>query len=85
MAKSCVDSWYEEIKKYDFKNPDFSEETGHFTQLVWAESKKIGVGLGHAENGNKNSYICVVHYFPAGNVIGDFSKNVIKPNFKNNY
>ena len=78
LAKSCVESWYDEIKKYDYKYSKFSEETGHFTQLIWAGSKKLGVGLGYAEKDRMHTFICVAHYYPPGNVIGDFKKNVKK-------
>lgn len=31
-------SWYDEIEFYDFGKPDFSSETGHFTQVIWKGS-----------------------------------------------
>jgi hypothetical protein len=30
---NAVDAWYDEEKKFDDKNPGFSKETGHFTQV----------------------------------------------------
>jgi uncharacterized protein YkwD len=35
LLKLSVDSWYNEVVKYDFTNPGFSPSTGHFTCLVW--------------------------------------------------
>ena len=70
-----TDMWYEEIKDYDFKNPGFTDGTGHFTQLVWKESKELGVGLSISSNGD---YYAVANYFPAGNDIDAFAQNVFK-------
>lgn len=28
-----VNGWYNEISKYDFNNPGFTWETGHFSQV----------------------------------------------------
>jgi len=46
---------------------------GHFTQVVWEESKEIGVGV--AADG-KGTIFAVANYFPAGNYRGQFPKNV---------
>lgn len=40
-----VQAWYDEIKMYDFKKPAFDPKTGHFTQVVWKGSKKLGVAI----------------------------------------
>ena len=69
-----VRAWYSEIKKYDFDNPGFRTGIGHFTQVVWAATTKIGVGIAGDED---KSYVAV-HYSPAGNG-GGFRENVLPP------
>ena len=62
--------WYEEVNDpgYDFNNPGFSSGTGHFTQVVWKGSTKLGVGY-------SKGWVCA-RYYPAGNMMGDFPSNV---------
>ncbi|CAF1664183.1 unnamed protein product, partial [Didymodactylos carnosus] len=69
--------WYDEVKNYRYDHPDFALSTGHFTQLVWADSKQLGVGIAYSDD--KKSVYVVTNYKPAGNVIGNFPKNVKKP------
>lgn len=40
-----VKAWYSEINVYDFDKAQFSTKSGHFTQLVWKDSKEIGIGV----------------------------------------
>jgi len=68
-----TDMWYDEIKDYDFNNPGFSQGTGHFTQVVWENSKELGVGV--ATDG-KGTCFAVANYKPAGNYRGQFPDNV---------
>ncbi|KAK7757047.1 hypothetical protein SLS62_001063 [Diatrype stigma] len=42
-ATSCVEAWGNERGSYDFGYPQFTEETGHFTQLVWNDTTDVGV------------------------------------------
>ena len=65
--------WYDEVANYDFNNPGFSMNTGHFTQLAWKDSTELGCGL--AVGSNYNVY-GVCNYSPPGNVIGAFEQNV---------
>ncbi|CAF0756603.1 unnamed protein product [Adineta steineri] len=79
-TKAAVKFWYDEIALHDFDRPIFSKETGHFTQMVWKDSRKMGVGV--ALSPDKREVYFVTTYFPGGNIIGPgtFEKNVLPPN-----
>ena len=34
--------WYDEIAKYKFPDGGFSMQTGHFTQVVWRATARMG-------------------------------------------
>ncbi|XP_006872213.1 PREDICTED: golgi-associated plant pathogenesis-related protein 1-like [Chrysochloris asiatica] len=65
-GKEVADRWYNEIKSYNFQQPGFTSGTGHFTAMVWKNTKKMGVGKASASDG---SSFVVARYFPAGNRI----------------
>jgi len=71
-----VDSWYSEIKKYNFGAEPTNLSSGHFTQVVWKNSKKLGIGKAKNKNGKT---IVVANYEPAGNWIGQYTDNVPSP------
>jgi uncharacterized protein YkwD len=64
--------WYSERGKYDFRKPGFSLATGHFTQIVWVNTTKVGMGLCSANGGT----VVVADFSPPGNVSGAYVKNV---------
>lgn len=49
---------------------------GHFTQLVWADTRHFGVGRATSRSGK---ILVVAHYAPAGNVSGAYKYNVLPP------
>ncbi len=66
--------WYEGYSGYDFQNPQFSMETGSFSQVVWKSSQQVGFGV--AQSPHNMQYYVVANYLPAGNVQGQFANNV---------
>ncbi|ORY55850.1 SCP-like extracellular protein [Pseudomassariella vexata] len=72
-ATSCVEAWGNERDEYDFGNPDFSEATGHFTQLVWKTTTDVGCSARIC--GDAGWYL-VCEYWPRGNIIGEFREEV---------
>jgi len=72
-VKKAIDSWYNEIKYYNFETAQFSSQTGHFTQLVWNNSTEYGVGISY----KGGEVVVCMNYNPRGNILGQFKQNVI--------
>ena len=78
---------YDEVCKpgYNFASGGFSSGTGHFTQVVWKDSVKLGIGQGKAtQNGMQCIYV-VGRYDIAGNMMGEFQDKVLRGNFDQGY
>lgn len=69
---SAVLMWYREVGQYDWKRGGFSMTTGHFTQLVWADTQRVGCGQTTCHGLD----IIVCNYDPPGNVEGQYKANV---------
>lgn len=73
---------YNEVctERYQFTN-SAPYSTLHFTQVVWAGSRELGIGMA---TGKKNGMTCtyvVGRYRPAGNMGGQYKANVPKGSF----
>jgi hypothetical protein len=77
LLKKSVDSWYNEIKSYDFTKPGFSEATGHFTCLVWAASTNFAISI--TINVLTSAADIVFNTSPPGNIEGKYQDNVKLP------
>lgn len=73
-GREPVDNWYSEMCNHVFHKEPTTLKTGHFTQVVWRESRELGVGM--AKNRSGEVFI-VANYNPPGNFIGSFEKNVL--------
>lgn len=63
--------WYAEKKFYKYRKISAANyfKTGHYTQMIWKDTRQMGVGVAVCPNG---SVIVVANYYPAGNVIGQY-------------
>lgn len=75
-AQGSVQMWYDEIKDYNYDKPGFAMGTGHFTQVVWKDSKELGIARAVSKDG---SVFTVANYRPAGNFTNMFPQNVLPP------
>ena len=75
LADQVTKSWYNEISNYNFNIPGFTANAGHFTQIIWKDTKKLGVGIAFSKGGRK-MYV-VVQYSPPGNSRNNFQTNVL--------
>ena len=64
--------WYAEVRGFDFRRGGFSMETGHFTQVVWAATERVGCGV--AQCNGMDVWVC--NYDPPGNLEGAYRDNV---------
>ena len=61
-----VTEWASESKNYDYKLNRCSGTCGHYTQLVWRDTKELGCAV--ARGGNREVWVC--EYSPPGNWVG---------------
>lgn len=73
-----IDAWADEEAKYDYAHPEFSESTGHFTQLVWQNTTSVGCGAVDCNSSSLQGWYLVCEYAPAGNVAGEYRAQVRK-------
>ncbi|MFF0863965.1 CAP family protein [Nonomuraea sp. NPDC003560] len=77
-AGDAVTAWYNEIADYNWANPPGDPaKTGHFSQLVWKDSRRVGAArvAGQGPDGFE-TYIVFVFENP-GNYEGEYPQNVL--------
>lgn len=72
---AAVNAWYDEIELYDYNDPSFAYTTGHFTQLVWKNTTRVGCA--YKDCGPYYGQYTVCQYYPPGNWAGQFADNVL--------
>jgi cysteine-rich secretory family protein len=79
LVNSALDLWFEEVANYTygpFDNSDF-EAAGHYTQIVWANTHRVGCGLAVCPGSafgypNYTAYFLGCDYARGGNYLGQY-------------
>ena len=64
--------WYDEVEIFSNKHVEpfkFSTPTGHYTQVVWADTDKVGCGATSYRDGKWFATLYTCNYGPNGNFI----------------
>ncbi|XP_001639601.2 protein PRY1 [Nematostella vectensis] len=72
--------WYNQGSHYSYSDPRLNSDTDSFTQLVWKESRDVGMGCAQRKGTVTNEIYVVALYYPAGNSEATLRDNVIGPN-----
>ncbi|KAK6997414.1 putative CRISP, partial [Halocaridina rubra] len=75
-GQEVVDRWYSEVNDHVFgEEPKGSLlKSGHFSQMVWKDTREIGIGKARSAAGTK--IFVVANFDPQGNWIGQFATHV---------
>ncbi len=64
--RDVVAAWAGEASSYDLRTNTCSGVCGHYTQIVWRATRRVGCAV--ASDGQRQVWVC--NYDPPGNVIG---------------
>ncbi|XP_072041236.1 GLIPR1-like protein 1 [Amphiura filiformis] len=66
----ATNSWYDEYKNYNYDANSCSGVCGHYTQVVWAKSTRVGCGVALCPTyeGNASGWVLICNYSPMGNL-----------------
>lgn len=78
-----LELWYDEWKIYNFAKPNITSRNGHFTQVVWKDTRRIGCGQAISK-GKVGGTFTVCNYDPPGNYLNEELENV-KPILKKKF
>jgi len=62
-----VSEWASEEKDYNYAKNSCDRVCGHYTQIVWRDTRKVGCAI--VRGGNRE--VCVCEYGPSGNYVGE--------------
>jgi len=70
-------TWINEKNNYHYArigdDCDFGKQCGHYTQIVWKTTTKIGCAMSRYKRGKyKGGYVVVCKYKTPGNVVGEY-------------
>jgi uncharacterized protein YkwD len=66
-SASVVDWWAGEVKDYNYDSNSCRGVCGHYTQIVWKETREVGCAMARGQN-RREVWVC--EYDPPGNFVG---------------
>ncbi|MBF8189725.1 serine protease [Nonomuraea sp. K274] len=76
-AGDAVTAWYDEVSAYDWEAPPGPGPSGHFSQLVWKNTTRMGAARVSGQGAERHETYIVFVFEPPGNVGGEFAGNVL--------
>ncbi|XP_033230745.1 uncharacterized protein LOC117181852 isoform X3 [Belonocnema kinseyi] len=73
--REVISKWYSERKDHKFASEPKVLNTCHFSQIVWKNTSEMGIAMAKRDG----TCVVVACYHPRGNIIGQFTENVLKP------
>ena len=72
-GSDAVMLWYGEYIDYDYttNSCNYASVCGHFTQIIWKNTKRIGCGKSIRKKKNLITIYWVCQYDPAGNYVDE--------------
>jgi len=67
LANAAANLWFSEVSRFTYPSTS-AGTTGHYTQVVWADSAQIGCGIASCPSSSKNRVYC--DYMNGGNYPG---------------
>jgi pathogenesis-related protein 1 len=64
---AVVAAWASEAQSYNYRNNSCQGRCGHYTQLIWRDTKRVGCG--NASKDETQVWVC--NYDPPGNIVGE--------------
>nr|WDQ26760.1 venom peptide [Acharia stimulea] len=76
-VEGALKAWFNEHKDYHYKTLEASDfgagpQTGHYTQMAWADTKYVGCGKSQYEDQGMQTFLVVCNYGPPGNFMGEY-------------
>ncbi len=66
-AYQVVNAWAAEARNYQYGSNSCSAICGHYTQVIWRDTKAVGCGV--ARDAKREIWVC--NYAPFGNIVGE--------------
>nr|ATU82446.1 venom CRiSP [Lethocerus distinctifemur] len=75
---AAIQDWFNEVYEYGY-NGSYNPNSGHYSQVIWADSQFVGCGYVYYYNKPAYSKLYVCNYGPGGNIQGRRAYHQGKP------